>query len=124
MPHLFQPRDQVAAGHYVSVALFVFEPEVRLSLNQGSVDGQVLNLGGGERVSVNELAAMILKLMDSSLEVEHAPSAAGDARDTWADTTKAKELLGWRPEVSLEEGLKRFIDWYVPIADEIREIVD
>lgn len=61
--------------------------------------GEVLNVSAGRNVSVNDLAAMI------GGEREYLPPRPGDAQDTFGDTQKAKELLGWEPEVSLEEGI-------------------
>ena len=60
---------------------------------------KMLNIAAGRNVSVNTLAEMI------GGEKEYVAPRAGDAKDTWGDTTKAKELLGWEPEVSLEEGI-------------------
>lgn len=61
--------------------------------------GEVLNIAAGRNVSVNDLAAMI------GGEREYLPPRPGDAQDTFGDTRKARELLGWQPEVSLEDGI-------------------
>ncbi len=57
--------------------------------------GEVINIGGGKNHSVNEIAEMV------GGEVIHIPARPGEMRDTLADITKAKELLGWSPEITL-----------------------
>lgn len=61
--------------------------------------GEVINVAAGRNVSVNTLADLI------GGEREYLPPRPGDAQDTSGDTRKTKELLGWEPEVSLEEGI-------------------
>jgi NAD dependent epimerase/dehydratase len=77
--------------------------------------GQVINLGTGIAVSVGELAQMILKLLGLSKEiVPEAGRMRPEDSEVWhlqCDNRRARELLGWRPEVSLEEGLRRTIGY-------------
>ena len=61
--------------------------------------GEVLNIAAGRNVSVNSLAELIGGTR------EYLPPRPGDAQDTWGDSTRAKELLGWEPNVTLEEGI-------------------
>jgi UDP-glucose 4-epimerase len=71
----------------------------------------VFNLGYGERFSVNDLAKRIIKLTNSRSRIVHMESKKGDVEHTWADSNKAKRILGWKPKVSLDEGLARYIEW-------------
>ena len=48
--------------------------------------------------------------MGKQVERDHQPSRAGDVRDSWADVTLAKTLLGWDPQIDLEEGLRRTVE--------------
>ena len=66
--------------------------------------GEVINIGGGENHSVNEIAEMV------GGEAVHIPERPGEMRDTLADITRAKELLSWRPEITLEEGIKKLLE--------------
>ncbi|MBA7711915.1 UDP-N-acetylglucosamine 4-epimerase [subsurface metagenome] len=66
--------------------------------------GEVINIGAGKKHSVNEIAEMV------GGESTHIPLRPGEMRDTLADTSKAKELLGWQPEVALEEGIKKLLE--------------
>lgn len=71
--------------------------------------GQVINVAGGKRVTLNELLAAIQRIVGSTLEPVHGPARAGDVRHSLADLGRARELLGWTPAVSLEEGLRHTV---------------
>jgi nucleoside-diphosphate-sugar epimerase len=73
--------------------------------------GQVFNIGGGSRVSVNQVLAVLEDILGRPIRREHQPPQAGDVRHTWADTRRAKETLGFAPKVSLREGLAREVAW-------------
>lgn len=66
-------------------------------------NGEVINIGAGKNYSINEIAKMI------SGDVQHIPLPAGEMRNTLADISKARELLGWEPQVKLEDGIKDLI---------------
>lgn len=78
------------------------------------VEGQVINLGCGEDVAIRDLAAKILDLMGNPIEPQLGalPHRPTEIWRMYCDNTKARELLGWKPTVSLEEGLNRTIEWY------------
>jgi len=71
---------------------------------QSDVKGEVINIGSGNTYSVNEL----VELLEG--DVVHIPKRPGEPDCTWADITKAKRMLDWEPEVSLEEGVKILLD--------------
>lgn len=70
----------------------------------------VFNIGGGSRVTVNQVLRTLGELA-GEVRVERRPEQAGDVRHTWADTTRAREVLGYSPRVSLPEGLKAQVEW-------------
>jgi nucleoside-diphosphate-sugar epimerase len=74
--------------------------------------GEVINIAVGGRISINELCATMATLLGSTVEPEHSPPRAGDVRDSQADITKARELLGYEPIVTFEDGLRRTLEWY------------
>jgi nucleoside-diphosphate-sugar epimerase len=78
---------------------------------QSDVKGEVLNIGGGHTISVNALIRSIESLVGKKARVRHVEQQKGDARDTLADTTKAKQLLSWKPQTDLQSGLKAYIAW-------------
>jgi nucleoside-diphosphate-sugar epimerase len=73
--------------------------------------GRVFNIGGGSRISVNEVIVMLEELVGRPAQVEAISRQAGDMRHTWADTSAAQEELGFTPQVALREGLAAEIDW-------------
>ena len=74
--------------------------------------GEVFNIGGGSRISVNELIKKIGGITEKKANMKYIEKQKGDVRDTWADVSKARKELGWMPKVKIEEGLKRFTKWY------------
>ena len=74
---------------------------------------EIINLGGGAKpVSINKLIKMLEKLLGKKTSIVKKPFNKADLRETWADISKAGRLLDWKPEVNLEEGLKRTVSWY------------
>ena len=73
--------------------------------------GHALNVGSGTSISNNEIIDLF-KLKFPNVEVNHAPERPGDVRDTLADISITKQVLGWEPQVQFEEGLKATFDWW------------
>ena len=73
---------------------------------------EVVNLGGHEVVTINEMIAMLEERIGKKAMLTHQPFHPADVRSNHADTSKARELLGWSPQVTLEEGMTRLVDWY------------
>ena len=76
------------------------------------VSGQVFNLGGGSRVTVNQVLANLEEISHLSVRRENLPASPGDPRHTGASINLARERLGWEPRVSLREGLAKQWDWF------------
>ncbi|MDU8885494.1 SDR family oxidoreductase [Yeosuana sp. MJ-SS3] len=74
---------------------------------------EVFNVACGERISVNTLWHVLRSAAQSDLEATYGPQRQGDVKDSLADVSKAERLLGYKPEVSVEEGLKRAWDWFI-----------
>jgi nucleoside-diphosphate-sugar epimerase len=78
-----------------------------------NVSGQVLNVATGSRISLNELFRVLRGLTGGEgVNPSYGSTRAGDVRDSQADISKARQLLGYEPLVGLEEGLRRTVDWY------------
>jgi dTDP-glucose 4,6-dehydratase len=71
-----------------------------------------VNIGNGEEMTMLELAQRIIRLTGSSSEVVHTELPADDPKLRCPDTTLAREVLGWQPEVDVDEGLKRTLEWF------------
>jgi UDP-glucose 4-epimerase len=72
--------------------------------------GDVFNIGTGKPTRIKELAKMIIKVSNKKLEPEFAPASSGDIRESYADITKAKKMLGYQPGYTLEPGLELCLD--------------
>ena len=77
-----------------------------LAADAPEASGAVLNVATGRSKSVNGLAETIGEVLGKSVAREYLPDRPGDVRDSWADVTEAKRVLGWEPRVGLEEGLR------------------
>ena len=73
--------------------------------------GGVYNIGGGSRVSLRDVFAMISRVSGRPLRTDVQPSQKGDMRDTYADTARARADLGFAPATRLEEGLREMFAW-------------
>lgn len=74
--------------------------------------GRALNIGRGERRTVNELLDAIRTLVPGEHPAPvHEPSRAGEVRDSWSDISAARKVLGYEPAVAFEEGLRRTMEW-------------
>jgi nucleoside-diphosphate-sugar epimerase len=73
--------------------------------------GAVYNIGGGSRVSINEVLAQIEVIAGHPLDIRREAAQMGDMRDTFADTTRARADLGFAPRTSLAEGLRAEYVW-------------
>jgi len=70
--------------------------------------GEVFNIGGGSRVSVNDLIGMMEDIIGKEAKVKYIEKQKGDVRDTLADVSKASEPLHWAPRVDISAGLKLY----------------
>jgi UDP-glucose 4-epimerase len=82
--------------------------------------GAVYNIGGGSRVSVTEVLALIERVTRRTLQIDRQPSQKGDMRDTFADTTRARADLGFAPAVALADGLAAEADWLSSVLSATR----
>lgn len=73
---------------------------------------EIVNLGGHEVITINGLVELIEELTGRKADVKYGPPNLADMFTNWADVSKAREMLGWQPQVTLKEGLGHLIDWY------------
>jgi len=74
--------------------------------------GEVINVATGGRISLNTLFNTIRQLVDASVDPMYSAPRPGDVKDSQADISKARRLLGYEPSISFEEGLARTVAWY------------
>ena len=73
---------------------------------------EIINLGGHEVVTINELVEMIEELPGKQANVQYGPPNLADMFTNQADISKARNMLGWNPQVDLREGIGNLIAWY------------
>lgn len=83
---------------------------------------EIINLGGSQMCSVAELVALVERFTGRSAEIQRLPAHPADAVRTEASVEKAARLLDWRPEITLEEGVRRTVEWYNTERSWAREI--
>jgi UDP-N-acetylglucosamine/UDP-N-acetyl-alpha-D-glucosaminouronate 4-epimerase len=74
--------------------------------------GQIINVATGGRTSLNQLFDTMRRLIGATVKPIYADARQGDVRDSQADIRLARQILGYEPSVSFEEGLQRTVDWY------------
>lgn len=97
-----QTRDFTFVGDAVAANLLAADAE--------RAPGEVVNVAGGRRVSLNELLREIGSLTGASAPARYQPARPGDVRDSLADLSRARDLLGYQPGVDLRSGLRRTIE--------------
>lgn len=90
----------------------VTQANIKAMLAKQFIGGEVFNIAHGKKTSLLEIKMLIEKYTGKKLKFEKRPVRPGDARHTHADISKARKELGYRPEVHLEEGLKKTVVWF------------
>jgi nucleoside-diphosphate-sugar epimerase len=110
--HFGQPIVLYGDGEQTRDFTYVLDAATATALaGQKGVPGRVYNIGGGSRVSVNEVLALIETIVGKPLRIQREPPQKGDMRDTYADTSLAQADLGFRPQTTLAEGLAAEYAW-------------
>ena len=74
--------------------------------------GSVCNIASGTHISITGLAERIAEAVGVAIRPTYAPARPGEIKDSYADIRQAQALLGWTPSVSLDEGLRRTVEWF------------
>jgi nucleoside-diphosphate-sugar epimerase len=83
-----------------------------LACEAPAASGRVFNIGTGDRINLNQVVEALGRISGKPLKARHDPPRDGDIRDSQADITRARAVLGYEPTVALEEGLQRTFEWY------------
>jgi nucleoside-diphosphate-sugar epimerase len=78
-----------------------------------SLGFEIINLGGHETISINNLINLLEKIIGRQARIKQLPANLADMRANCANTEKAGSLLGWEPQISLNEGIKNTVEWYL-----------
>jgi UDP-glucose 4-epimerase len=103
---IFGDGEQTRDFTFISDAV---QANISASMSEAAT-GRVFNIGGGTRISVNGVLDILSGLI-GDLKIEHIESQKGDVRHTMSDTTAAREILHYRPEVGIADGLAREVEW-------------
>ncbi len=87
-----------------------------LAMNAAKTCGEAVNLACGGQITVNQVIAAINKVLGKNIRPNYLPTRPGDVRHSCADIQLAKQLLGFRPTIGFDDGLRRAIDYYRSIA--------
>lgn len=90
----------------------VIEANMRACQASSEAAGQAFNIGAGGRLFLNDIYKYLCEALGKDVEPIHGPNRKGDVRDSNADISKARELLGYNPEYDFEKGIAIAIDWY------------
>ena len=99
--------DDVARGTVAALALSGYE---------------TVNLGCGRPVVLSDIIRMIEDAVGRRARVRYEERHAADPMMTWADVSRARDLLGWVPAVGIEEGIRRCAEWYMDHRDWARTL--
>ena len=111
---LIEGRPVVQFGDGLQTRDFTFITDIVAATAAAAVQGvpgRVYNIGGGSRVSLHDVFEIIARVSGRRLEIDRQPAQKGDMRDTYADTSRARADLGFRPSVDLETGLHAMFTW-------------
>ena len=73
---------------------------------------EIVNLGNSSPISLKEMIQVIAKTLGVEPKIQQLPMQPGDVERTYADISKAKNMIGYEPKTTFEEGIKQFVDWY------------
>jgi nucleoside-diphosphate-sugar epimerase len=107
-PVVFGDGEQTRDFTYVENAVLAN----LLACEAPNVSGKVFNVGVGARISLNEVLRALGRITSKTLEAKYDAPRDGDIRDSQADISQAREILGYEPQVTFEEGLRRTFEWY------------
>ena len=99
-----QARDFSFVGDVVAANL--------LAAQTPNVSGEIFNVAGGKSISVLDVAQAIVNIIGKDPGKRHTDRRPGDVRTTWASIERAKKLLGFKPSVDFEEGLRRSVEYF------------
>jgi nucleoside-diphosphate-sugar epimerase len=83
---------------------------------------EIINLGGHEVITINNLIKLIEEIVGKKANVQYGPPDPADMRSNWADVSKAGAMLGWEPQYNMRAGIEKLVEWYNTECEWAREI--
>ncbi len=109
-PTIHGDGEQTRDFTYIENAV---QANIRAFFASDKAINEVFNVAYGERISLNTLWSDLQEIAKSTIQANYGPSRKGDVRDSLADISKAKELMGYDPEFSVRKGLKETWEWFL-----------
>ncbi len=106
-----QTRDFVYVGDITEANL--------LAAQKNQTAGEIYNIGSGNRITIQQLAELIIDITESQSHIEFGKPRKGDIRDSQASIQKAQKELGYRPKVTIRDGLTRTANWFADMSGTI-----
>ncbi|MGC4005138.1 MAG: NAD-dependent epimerase/dehydratase family protein [Pirellulales bacterium] len=88
-----------------------------LAADAPRANGRSINIAAGNKISLLELLSELNQLLGTSISPIHEPARIGDVRESMADITVARDLLGYEPTIGFADGLRRSIDYYLGVIN-------
>jgi len=85
---------------------------VRAAIDYEASDYEVINLGESRTVELRELISLLEKELGTEAKIDRQPLQPGDVPQTFADIAKARRLLAYDPQTQIEEGIRKFVEWF------------
>ena len=111
---LFNEGNHTRSFTYISDIVEPIYRIIKINENNQNIlsNNIILNIGGAEPVKLLRFIEIIENFLGKKANVKLKPMQQGDVQDTIADLTKLEKITDYKPQVDIEEGIKRFIDWY------------
>ena len=84
---------------------------LRAAIDYHKKNYEIINLGESRTVELRELISLLEKVLGKRARIDWRPMQPGDVPQTYADITKARELLGYNPQTQIEDGIQKFVEW-------------
>ena len=113
---IFDEEEIMVYGEGMQTRDFTFiddAVEANILAAESNSVGDVFNIGGGSKISVNELIGMMEDIIGKKAREKYVEKQKGDVKDTLADVKKARKELGWNPKMDINAGLKSFMGWFL-----------
>jgi UDP-glucuronate 4-epimerase len=92
---------------------------VRAAIDYDATMHEVFNLGESETTELSRLIELLEESLGKKAIIDHQPMQPGDVPLTYADISKARRMLGYEPKTKIEEGIPKFVDWFLTSTAEI-----
>lgn len=106
--YVYGDGEQRRAFSYIGDSLPAF---VRAAESRPEIDGQIINVGGKQAITINELVGLVAEEFDAQPKVEHLPDRPREVKNAYSTWEKSAELLGYEEQFGLREGIHRMAEW-------------